>query len=668
MKIIANRLDKCLTNRQVLQDNNWAGTSGGTTTKPRLVLNNLIEDAKENDKEIWILLQDTKKAFDSVGSSSIKAALERINIPKQIINLLMNMRRDRTADVITAGGTTDKYNIQDGLDQGDPISPLLWKIFYDPLIAKVNKMREGYKMSASITNNFRTGEQQQKSESLNNLVYMDDTTWVAGNGKEMDRILQMAEEFYWINDIQVNKDKTKLVIVNRKEREKKREVTLMGTKIRAQEETKAERFLGSWIQGKKGRTTQVMKTEYIVLQNIREIERKKLTPKISSYLINSVIAPAVDYMITDVYIDEARIHRWQKRLDTSFKRQYKLSQTTPEATLRLKQLANIVNLKEKIVQNRLRSMDIILEDKNILRKTTEIRLMQLQKDSWSVKKVTENEGYLNRKSKNSLVANVLYTCRKEGFEVQRGSWAKELKIEGGMIAIEELWSEEQYRENKRNMKKWRVLYVDQLIQEGKEEIMDWKYINPSRGEKRKTPAWYRLAKEGWEMKKSKILEKLKKQKRKMQQIVMPRVNKYGDMKRIKWLAFKEGKEMVIGRKRKRLDEEWLVMEHYVEDEETKEITKCMGCESNERYIQNGCSRKKNIQQSWSPVVKKIKMAGEGSDSQRLIKIRTQTGEPTETGKIEEKSQRKGKRIKKEKEITIIADAAWDKREGKECGA
>jgi hypothetical protein len=61
---------------------------------------------------------------------------------------------------------------------------------------------------------------------------------------------------------------------------------------------------------------------------------------------------------------------------------------------------------------------------------------------------------------------------------------------------------------------------------------------------------------------------------------MPRRNKQGNMKRIKWIAFREERELIMGKKRKRVDDEWMIMEYYVEDKMTKEIRKCKGCDKN----------------------------------------------------------------------------------------
>src|SRR5581483_9344841 len=249
-KIITKRMDAVITTNKILQENNWAGTTGGTTTKPRIILQNMIEDAQVNKKEMWILLQDTKKAFDSVGKKALKITLERIGTPSKLIKIILEIRENRSADVITKYGITQEYRIKDGLDQGDLMSPLLWKIFYDSLISKINKTKYGYNMSSKWTSDYNTNTIKEKEITLGSIVYMDDTTWMAKGKKEMERILQIAEKFYYINDIEVNAEKSKLIVLNTKKRELK--IDLMGKQITASKEEKAERFLGSWIQRKPG--------------------------------------------------------------------------------------------------------------------------------------------------------------------------------------------------------------------------------------------------------------------------------------------------------------------------------------------------------------------------------------------------------------------------------
>src|ERR1700722_12304072 len=85
------------------------------------------------------------KAFDSVGLDPLRKALERIKIKKSIINLIIFTFQDRMMKVLTEYGPSDLMTAGDGIDQGDCISPLLWRIFYDPLLTRVYRSGLGYK-------------------------------------------------------------------------------------------------------------------------------------------------------------------------------------------------------------------------------------------------------------------------------------------------------------------------------------------------------------------------------------------------------------------------------------------------------------------------------------------------------------------------------------------
>ena len=67
MKILTNRLSTILANnRTVLEENNFAALPRNSTLEPIHILNNIMEDTRENNKELWIFLQDMSKAYDLV--------------------------------------------------------------------------------------------------------------------------------------------------------------------------------------------------------------------------------------------------------------------------------------------------------------------------------------------------------------------------------------------------------------------------------------------------------------------------------------------------------------------------------------------------------------------------------------------------------------------------
>ena len=94
-----------------------------------------------------------------------------------MIKLTIYLFRKREVRVITENGLTNPIKAGDGIDQGETISPLLWRIFYDPLLYKIQENQNlGYTMECTWKPNLQTIEEKTIQLRKATVAFMDDTT------------------------------------------------------------------------------------------------------------------------------------------------------------------------------------------------------------------------------------------------------------------------------------------------------------------------------------------------------------------------------------------------------------------------------------------------------------------------------------------------------------
>jgi hypothetical protein len=216
-KIFTSRLDKIISSNNLLSNLNFAASKNSSTHTPIQILHNAIEHYKANNKEAWILFQDMSKAFDKINITRLQDACKRIGIPTPGINLITELHTSRLARIITGHGLTQPVQVKSRIEQGETYSPLLWKIYYDPILSFINQKYKNQflKISAQSPLDIISNTPVQ-TITIPPLAYMDDTTWHCEDPSTMQNILNDTSTLYKLNNIEINPSKSDLLHIKTK--------------------------------------------------------------------------------------------------------------------------------------------------------------------------------------------------------------------------------------------------------------------------------------------------------------------------------------------------------------------------------------------------------------------------------------------------------------------
>jgi hypothetical protein len=171
-KVLMHRLGTLMEANGIISDEQSGFRAKRDTALNAYVLSAVLDRARRESREIHAVFLDWKKAYDSVPFPVLRAALEGMGLAEAEVTLVMNLYQDGKATVRTEFGHTEDLEVQKGVRQGDPLSPLLFNLVINSLVRRLA----------------RQGQTCHSWLSLSTMAYADDIVLLAPTAARMEAL------------------------------------------------------------------------------------------------------------------------------------------------------------------------------------------------------------------------------------------------------------------------------------------------------------------------------------------------------------------------------------------------------------------------------------------------------------------------------------------------
>lgn len=216
LKVLKKRLEAKTEAIHFIGEDQFGFRAGKGTRDATAVLRTLGERGLQHGKDTYICFVDYEKAFDRVNWCKLMRTLERIGIDERDRQLIRNLYLGQTFVVRVGEKNSERGELGRGVRQGCPLSPLLFNIYIQALIAEaLENTEDGVRVGGHLVNAVR---------------FADDQAMVASSNAGLQRIMDTLNKTSGEYGMKINIKKTKTMKFSRTEGGKV-SVTIDGKKL-----------------------------------------------------------------------------------------------------------------------------------------------------------------------------------------------------------------------------------------------------------------------------------------------------------------------------------------------------------------------------------------------------------------------------------------------------
>ena len=167
-----------------------------STTMCTTVLKEVVHHYNSNGSDVYVCMLDASKAFDRIKYDKLFDVLLQRNFPPVFINMLMNSYIGQNIRAKWGQSASSQFHGVNGIRQGGVISPILFIVYMDELISRLEKCQAGCWIGHRY---------------FGCLVFADDMNLLCPSGTGLQRMLNICAEFGVEYSINFNETKTKCI-------------------------------------------------------------------------------------------------------------------------------------------------------------------------------------------------------------------------------------------------------------------------------------------------------------------------------------------------------------------------------------------------------------------------------------------------------------------------
>ena len=269
--------------------------------------------------------------------------MNNLKFPLNLQRIIQNLTTEENRIINTIHGDTNAFSPEIGLPQGGKLSPLLWNLFYQPLLKLLDKHSDGFKI-----NNLPW--------KITAVAYADDLTPVSTTKEDFQKQLDIIYSFLAFHGMKMNPTKSHILTNIKSSQENfptNKSFKLGNTFIESiKEPTEITRILGTWISFDNNTSATRKHALAAFHKAINVMQSKRFEGPMISNLIQSTIVSTLVYRLQHVPITKTDAQHINVHIRSAIRKCTNLPKSTNLSIFQTKDLLINIKLIEETLDGR----------------------------------------------------------------------------------------------------------------------------------------------------------------------------------------------------------------------------------------------------------------------------------------------------------------------------